>query len=101
MIIIDSWEGYNGGQSTLYCKISNEKDSNDIGKIELGTEGRLREIQRVLEQVKEEQRKSRLQLLKTTTVLLPTDSQWYQLNQLRIHAGAPERSEEGIERLFK
>ncbi|KAJ3223164.1 Conserved oligomeric Golgi complex subunit [Clydaea vesicula] len=30
----------------------------------------------------------------------PTDEQWYQLNQLRIHAGAPERSEEGIERLL-
>jgi hypothetical protein len=30
-----------------------------------------------------------------------SETQWYQLNQMRIHAGAPERSEEGIERLFQ
>ncbi len=32
--------------------------------------------------------------------LMPTEQQWYQLNQLRIHAGAPERSERGIEKLM-
>jgi hypothetical protein len=31
----------------------------------------------------------------------PSDSQWYQLNQLRIHAGCPERSLLGIEKLAK
>ncbi|KAI8818759.1 BRO1-like domain-containing protein [Fimicolochytrium jonesii] len=41
----------------------------------------------------------RVQLLQATGLLLPTDSQWYLLNELRIHAGAPERSEAGIERL--
>ncbi|KAJ3076555.1 Rhophilin, Rho GTPase binding protein, partial [Quaeritorhiza haematococci] len=30
---------------------------------------------------------------------MPTDLQWHCLSQLRIHAGAPERSEKGIERL--
>ncbi|KAJ3361920.1 pH-response regulator protein palA/rim20 [Kappamyces sp. JEL0680] len=29
----------------------------------------------------------------------PTPSQWYLVNQLRIHAGAPERSADGIEKL--
>jgi hypothetical protein len=62
---------------------------------------RVKHIQKMLNEIKEEQDKSRAQLLKTTAVLLPTDSQWYHLNQLRIHAGAPERSEEGIERLFR
>jgi hypothetical protein len=33
--------------------------------------------------------------------LLPNDQQWYSLNQLRIHAGAPERSEQGIYRLMQ
>ena len=33
--------------------------------------------------------------------LVPTDQQWYGLNQLRIHAGAPERTEKGIERLMQ
>ena len=37
--------------------------------------------------------------LKST--LMPTEAQWYQLNQLRIHAGAPERSEDGVERLYQ
>lgn len=62
---------------------------------------RLKNIQKMLDEIKQEQHRSRAQLLKTTAVLLPTDSQWYHLNQLRIHAGAPERSEEGIERLFR
>lgn len=31
----------------------------------------------------------------------PSETQWYHLNQLRIHAGAPERSEAGIERLLQ
>ncbi|KAJ3163710.1 Rhophilin, Rho GTPase binding protein [Geranomyces michiganensis] len=39
------------------------------------------------------------QLLRATGLLLPTETQWYLLNELRIHAGAPERSENGIERL--
>ncbi|TPX34871.1 hypothetical protein SmJEL517_g02652 [Synchytrium microbalum] len=47
----------------------------------------------------EEAEESRLQLLKTTELLLPTESQWYALNQMRIHAGAPERSFGGIEKL--
>ncbi|KAJ1506186.1 hypothetical protein HMI54_005274 [Coelomomyces lativittatus] len=33
--------------------------------------------------------------------LLPKDHQWHELNQLRIHAGAPERSEKGIDRLLE
>ena len=28
-------------------------------------------------------------------------SSWYNLNQLRIHAGAPERTEEGIDKLLQ
>ncbi|KAI8912896.1 BRO1-like domain-containing protein, partial [Entophlyctis helioformis] len=32
--------------------------------------------------------------------LNPTDSQWYMLNQLRIHAGLPERSAAGIDKLI-
>lgn len=32
--------------------------------------------------------------------LLPTDQQWYALNQLRIHAGAPEMSERGADQLM-
>ncbi|KAI8815084.1 BRO1-like domain-containing protein [Cladochytrium replicatum] len=40
------------------------------------------------------------QLLRSTSLLLlPADTQWYVLNHLRIHAGAPERSDVGIERL--
>jgi hypothetical protein len=31
----------------------------------------------------------------------PNDSQWAAVNQLRIHAGAPERSDEGIEKLLQ
>nr|KAJ3421735.1 pH-response regulator protein palA/rim20 [Polyrhizophydium stewartii] len=31
--------------------------------------------------------------------LLPSDSQWYALNQMRIHAGLPERSTSGIDKL--
>jgi hypothetical protein len=44
---------------------------------------------------------SRQQLLKTALTLLPGESQWYQLNQLRIHAGGPERSDEGAEQLLR
>lgn len=33
--------------------------------------------------------------------LVPNEQHWYSLNQLRIHAGAPERSEQGIERLMQ
>ena len=44
---------------------------------------------------------SRQQLLKTALTLIPSDSQWYQLNQLRIHAGGPERSDEGTEKLLR
>ncbi|KAJ3017941.1 hypothetical protein HKX48_003267 [Thoreauomyces humboldtii] len=47
----------------------------------------------------EEEERIRGQLLRTTGLLLPTETQWYLLNELRIHAGAPERSEAGIERL--
>ena len=32
--------------------------------------------------------------------LMPTEQQWCTLNQLRIHAGAPERNERGIEKLM-
>jgi hypothetical protein len=31
----------------------------------------------------------------------PSDSQWYTMNQLRIHAGCPERSMAGVEKLAK
>ncbi|OAJ39850.1 hypothetical protein BDEG_23654 [Batrachochytrium dendrobatidis JEL423] len=31
--------------------------------------------------------------------LIPTESQWYLLNQLRIHGGMPERSQSGISKL--
>ncbi|TPX65132.1 hypothetical protein SpCBS45565_g05380 [Spizellomyces sp. 'palustris'] len=41
----------------------------------------------------------RRQFFYTTGLLLPTEAQWYLLTELRIHAGAPERSEGGIERL--
>ncbi|KAJ1560955.1 hypothetical protein HK096_006585, partial [Nowakowskiella sp. JEL0078] len=37
--------------------------------------------------------------IKSEMFFLPNDSQWYVMNQLRVHAGAPERSESGIERL--
>ncbi|KAJ3031781.1 Rhophilin, Rho GTPase binding protein, partial [Rhizophlyctis rosea] len=47
----------------------------------------------------DEEERSRLQLLKTTETLMPSDAQWYLLNELRIHAGAPELSENGVERL--
>ncbi|KAI3641198.1 hypothetical protein MIR68_000804 [Amoeboaphelidium protococcarum] len=33
--------------------------------------------------------------------LLPSDQQWAALNQLRIHAGAPERTEKGVEKLMQ
>jgi hypothetical protein len=33
--------------------------------------------------------------------LVPSEQQWYTLNQLRIHAGAPERTERGINRLLQ
>ena len=33
--------------------------------------------------------------------MVPSDEQWYALNQLRIHAGAAERSERGIEQLMQ
>ncbi|TPX59823.1 hypothetical protein PhCBS80983_g02237 [Powellomyces hirtus] len=46
-----------------------------------------------------EEERVRGQLLRATGLLLPTETQWYLLNELRIHAGAPERSESGIERL--
>ncbi|TPX51680.1 hypothetical protein SeLEV6574_g00157 [Synchytrium endobioticum] len=46
-----------------------------------------------------EKEESRLQLLKTTELLLPIESQWHALNQMRIHAGAPEKSLAGIEKL--
>ncbi|KAJ3176324.1 Rhophilin, Rho GTPase binding protein [Geranomyces variabilis] len=46
-----------------------------------------------------EEERVRGQLLRATGLLLPTETQWYLLNELRIHAGAPERSENGIERL--
>lgn len=36
----------------------------------------------------------------SASLALPTDQQWHQLNQLRIHAGAPERTERGIDRLM-
>jgi hypothetical protein len=32
--------------------------------------------------------------------LMPTEQQWYQMNQLRIQSGAPERTENGIEKLM-
>jgi hypothetical protein len=32
--------------------------------------------------------------------LVPQDHHWYALNQLRIHAGAPERTEQGVEKLM-
>jgi hypothetical protein len=32
---------------------------------------------------------------------LPTDNQWLELNQLRVHAGAPERSEQGVQKLMQ
>ncbi|KAJ3275168.1 Rhophilin, Rho GTPase binding protein, partial [Borealophlyctis nickersoniae] len=51
------------------------------------------------EEEDEEEQESRSQLLKTTALLLPTETQWYLLNELRIHAGAPELSEQGVERL--
>ena len=34
-------------------------------------------------------------------VFLPNDSQWNLINQLRIHSGAPERSDDGLERLLQ
>lgn len=33
--------------------------------------------------------------------LVPSEQQWYTLNQLRIHAGAPERTERGVNRLLQ
>lgn len=44
---------------------------------------------------------SRQQILKTAMMLLPTESQWYTLNKLRVHAGAPELTQEGIELMLK
>ncbi|KND02105.1 uncharacterized protein SPPG_02603 [Spizellomyces punctatus DAOM BR117] len=41
----------------------------------------------------------RREAIYTTGLLLPNEAHWYSLNELRIHAGAPERSEVGIERL--
>jgi hypothetical protein len=39
------------------------------------------------------------QYLRTAAMLLPTTSQWNALDELRVHAGAPERTEKGIEKL--
>ncbi|KAJ3119504.1 hypothetical protein HK100_000288, partial [Physocladia obscura] len=36
---------------------------------------------------------------KRAVLNLPSSSQWANLNALRVHAGSPERSEEGIEKL--
>jgi len=33
--------------------------------------------------------------------LLPTEADWIQLNELRVHAGGPERSEQGIKQLIE
>lgn len=44
---------------------------------------------------------SKSNLFKSAMSLLPTDSQWYLLNQLRIHSGSPERSDLGIEKLLQ
>ncbi|KAJ3126603.1 Rhophilin, Rho GTPase binding protein [Nowakowskiella sp. JEL0407] len=41
-----------------------------------------------------------LNISKSSVFAMPLDSQWYLLNQLRIHAGAPERSDMGIEKLL-
>ncbi|KAI9339902.1 BRO1-like domain-containing protein [Obelidium mucronatum] len=38
---------------------------------------------------------------KRAVLNLPSSSQWSNLNALRIYAGAPERSEEGIEKLYQ
>ncbi|KAJ3134751.1 Rhophilin, Rho GTPase binding protein [Geranomyces variabilis] len=53
----------------------------------------------VATEAEREEERIRGQLLRATGLLLPTETQWYLLNELRIHAGAPERSETGIERL--
>ena len=34
-------------------------------------------------------------------LILPTESSWYMLNQMRVHAGAPERSDKGVEKLIR
>lgn len=44
---------------------------------------------------------SRYGLFKLAMDLLPSESQWYRFNQLRMHSGRPERSDEGIEKLIK
>ncbi|KAJ3321226.1 Rhophilin, Rho GTPase binding protein [Blyttiomyces sp. JEL0837] len=44
---------------------------------------------------------SRLRLAKTASLFIPTPVQWNYINELRIHAGAPERSEKGIDMLAR
>ncbi|KAJ3215421.1 Tyrosine-protein phosphatase non-receptor type 23 [Dinochytrium kinnereticum] len=47
----------------------------------------------------EESAKSWNQLMHTTMSFLPTKYEWGSLNQLRVFAGAPEKSERGVEKL--
>ncbi|KAI9138282.1 hypothetical protein BKA69DRAFT_787065 [Paraphysoderma sedebokerense] len=42
-----------------------------------------------------------INILSKYELLMPSDTQWYALNQLRIHAGAPEKSEKGIDKLME
>ncbi|KXS17325.1 BRO1-domain-containing protein [Gonapodya prolifera JEL478] len=43
---------------------------------------------------------ARAQFAKTVQLWLPTEAQWQALNRMRIHAGAPERSEQGAEKVL-
>ena len=39
------------------------------------------------------------QFLNHVELLLPTENQWHQLRKLRIHAGSPEASESGLDKI--
>ncbi|KAJ3412764.1 Rhophilin, Rho GTPase binding protein [Chytridiales sp. JEL 0842] len=41
----------------------------------------------------------KIQFWRTASMLLPTVSQWDALDEMRVHAGAPERSEHGVDKL--
>lgn len=53
------------------------------------------------EELDEEAMEKQEEIVKTAKMLLPTESQWYILNQMRVHAGAPERSDKGVEKLLQ
>lgn len=122
LMFLENLDGRSYSTSTTFLDIPVKKNSSAV-KNQATAEGRTMFSNYLMARISSERtiegstyvdfRKSLLPLMEKTNIDTdelnqffalaqpPSESQWYQLNQLRIHAGAPERSEEGVEKLYQ